>query len=61
MDPRGDAKAKELGRKLLAAKGNFKDARAEAQKSYDLGAKAGNGFFLEAEVKKALADWSKKT
>ena len=46
---------------LLAAKGNFKDAHAEAQKSYDLGAKAGPGFFLEAEVKKALADWSKKT
>jgi hypothetical protein len=46
---------------LLAAKGNFKDARAEAQKSYDLGEKAGNGFFLEGEVKKALADWSKKT
>ncbi|HEX7606871.1 MAG TPA: DUF2911 domain-containing protein [Usitatibacter sp.] len=46
---------------LLAAKGNFKEARAEAQKSYDLGQKAGPGFFLEAEVKKALADWSKKT
>ena len=46
---------------LLAAKGNYKDARAEAQKSYDLGEKAGAGFFLEAEVKKALADWSKKT
>lgn len=46
---------------LLAAKGNYKDARAEAQKSYDLGQKAGAGFFLEAEVKKALADWSKKT
>jgi len=46
---------------LLAAKGNYKDARADAQKSYDLGAKAGAGFFLEGEVKKALADWSKKT
>jgi hypothetical protein len=46
---------------LLAAKGNYKDARAEAQKSYDLGAKAGAGFFLEPEVKKALTDWSKKT
>jgi hypothetical protein len=46
---------------LLAAKGNYKDARVEAQKSYDLGEKAGAGFFLEAEVKKALADWSKKT
>lgn len=45
---------------LLAAKGNYKDARAFAQKSYDLGAKAGPGFFLESDVKKALADWSKK-
>jgi hypothetical protein len=46
---------------LLAAKGNYKDARAEAQRSYDLGQKAGNGFFLEDEVKKALAEWSKKS
>jgi DUF2911 family protein len=47
---------------LLAAKGNYKDARAEAQKSYDLGTKAAPGaFFLEGEVKKALADWSKKS
>jgi len=45
---------------VLAAKGNYKDARAEAQKSYDLGAKAGPMFFLEPEVKKALAEWSKK-
>jgi hypothetical protein len=46
---------------LLAAKGNFKDARAEAQRSYDLGQKAGPNFFLEEDVKKALADWSKKS
>ena len=46
---------------LLAAKGNFKDARAEAQRSYELGQKAGPGFFLEDEVKKALSDWSKKS
>jgi hypothetical protein len=45
---------------LLAAKGDFKTARAQAQKAYDLGQKAGPGFFLEAEVKKALTDWSKK-
>lgn len=45
---------------VLAAKGNYKDARVEAQKSYDLGAKAGPMFFLEPDVKKALADWSKK-
>jgi len=36
------------------------DARVEAQKSYDLGAKVGPMFFLEPEVKKALAEWSKK-
>ena len=46
---------------LLAAKGNYKDARAEAQRSYEMGQKAGPGFFLEDEVKKALADWSKKS
>jgi Protein of unknown function (DUF2911) len=46
---------------LLAAKGNYKDAHAEAQRSYDLGQKAGPGFFLEEDVKKALADWSKKS
>jgi hypothetical protein len=45
---------------VLAAKGNYKDARVEAQKSYDLGAKVGPMFFLEPEVKKALAEWSKK-
>lgn len=45
---------------LLAAKGDFKTARTQAQKAYDLGQKAGPGFFLEAEVKKALTDWSKK-
>jgi hypothetical protein len=45
---------------VLAAKNNFKEARVLAQKSYDLGAKQGPGFFLEPEVKKALADWTKK-
>jgi hypothetical protein len=45
---------------LLAAKGNFKEARVQAQKAYDLGQKAGPGFFLEPEVKKALGDWNKK-
>lgn len=45
---------------LLADKKDWKGARELAQKSYDLGQKAGPGFFLEGEVKKALADWSKK-
>jgi tetratricopeptide (TPR) repeat protein len=46
---------------LLAAKNNFKEARVQAQKAYDLGQKAGPGFFMEGDVKKALADWSKKS
>jgi len=45
---------------VLAEKKDWKGARELAQKSYDLGQKAGPGFFLEGEVKKALADWSKK-
>ena len=45
---------------ILAAKNNYKEARVLAQKSYDLGAKQGPGFFLEGEVKKAIADWAKK-
>jgi len=45
---------------VLAEKKDWKGARELAQKSYDLGQKAGPGFFLEAEVKKALADWGKK-
>jgi hypothetical protein len=44
---------------ILAAKGNYKEALALAQKANDLGTKAGN-FFFEADVKKALADWKKK-
>ena len=45
---------------ILAAKKNFKEAAPLAQKSYDLGAKQGPGFFLEPEVKKAIGEWSKK-
>jgi hypothetical protein len=43
---------------LLAAKGDYKDARVLAEKAYALGQKA-EVFFLEGEVKKALADWKK--
>ena len=46
---------------LLAAKGDVKAAYPLAQKAYDLGQKAGPGFFFEADVKKALTDWSKKS
>jgi hypothetical protein len=47
---------------LLAAKGNYKDASANAEKAYQLGEKAPPGmFFLEGEVKKSLGEWKKKT
>jgi len=45
---------------LLAAKGSYKDAYPLAEKAYALGQKA-QVFFLEADVKKALADWKKKS
>jgi hypothetical protein len=45
---------------LLASKGNYKDAYPLAEKAYQLGQKA-EVFFLEADVKKALADWKKKS
>lgn len=45
---------------LLAGKGNTKDAIAFGERAYGLGQKA-ELFFLEAEVKKTLAEWKKKT
>jgi hypothetical protein len=44
---------------LLAAKGNYKDAVALADKADGLGKKSGN-FFLQSDVEKGLADWKKK-
>jgi hypothetical protein len=44
---------------VLAAKGNFKDARAQGDRAYEMGKKS-EGFFLEPEVKKTLAEWKKK-
>jgi hypothetical protein len=44
---------------VLAAKGNFKDARAQGDRAYELGKKS-DGFFLEPEMKKMLAEWKKK-
>jgi hypothetical protein len=43
---------------LLAALGNYEDARAEADRSYDMGLKVGEAFFLEPEVRRALQDWN---
>jgi hypothetical protein len=45
---------------LVAAKGNIKEARATGERAYDLGKKS-QGFFLEAEIKKTLDDWKKKS
>jgi hypothetical protein len=44
---------------LLAAKGNYKDAYALADKANELGKKS-QQFFAEADVKKALAEWKNK-
>jgi len=44
---------------VLAAKGNFKDARAQGDRAYEIGKKS-DGFFLEPEIKKTLAEWKKK-
>ena len=44
---------------LLAAKGDTKDARPLGEHAYELGKKSEN-FFLEAEIKKTLAEWKKK-
>jgi hypothetical protein len=44
---------------LLAAKGNFKDARTTGDHAYELGKKS-PGFFLEGDVKKTLEAWKKK-
>jgi Protein of unknown function (DUF2911) len=44
---------------LLAAKGNFKDARTTGDHAYELGKKS-PGFFLEGDLKKTLEAWKKK-
>jgi hypothetical protein len=44
---------------ILARQGRFADARAAAQKSWDLGQKAEN-FFFRDQVQKALAEWKGK-
>lgn len=47
---------------LLAAKGNYKEALPLAEKAYALGQKGPAGsFFLEGEVKQAMASWKKKS
>jgi hypothetical protein len=46
---------------LLAAKANYKDAEAAGERAFELGLKAGDTFFPEAEIKKALSDWGQKS
>jgi hypothetical protein len=45
---------------LLAAKHDYKDAVVQGERAYELGQKVGAGFTLEADLKKALADWKKR-
>jgi hypothetical protein len=45
---------------LLAGKKNFKEAYALADRSNQLGQKAGSAYFAKDEVTKALAEWKKK-
>jgi hypothetical protein len=44
---------------LLAAQGDYSDARAEADRAYELGRKAGDTFTLEPAVRQAIADWNR--
>jgi tetratricopeptide (TPR) repeat protein len=43
---------------LLAAKGDYNGAHSQGERAYQLGQRLGDGFVLEPELKKALADWS---
>ncbi len=46
---------------LLAAKANYKDAGTTAEHALELGLKAGDPLFPEAEIRKALASWGGKS
>ena len=45
---------------LLAAKHEYKEAVVQGDRAYELGQKAGDGFTLASELKKALADWRQR-
>ena len=45
---------------LVAAKGNTKEAVTLAERADQLGQKEGPGYFAQGEVKKEIAEWSKK-
>jgi len=42
---------------LLAARGEYPEAREQADRAYELGAKSGGEFFLESDVRNALQSW----
>jgi hypothetical protein len=45
---------------ILAKKGDTAQALTLGQQAYDLGMKEPDGFFLKADVEKALTEWKKK-
>lgn len=45
---------------LLAAKQDFRSAVTQGERAYALGQQAGDGFVLEPELKKAIADWKRR-
>jgi tetratricopeptide (TPR) repeat protein len=45
---------------LLAAKGDFKGAHEQAERASQLAPKAAEGFVLDAELSKNLADWGRR-
>jgi hypothetical protein len=45
---------------LLAAKGDWRGAQESGQKAYALGQKLGDGFVLEYELRRNVADWGKR-
>jgi tetratricopeptide (TPR) repeat protein len=45
---------------LLAAKGDYAAATDWAERAHDLAQKVGNGAYLEPDLSKAIAEWSRK-
>ena len=45
---------------LLAAKNDYKGAVVQGERAFELGQKLGDGFTLEPELSKSLADWNKR-
>jgi len=45
---------------LLAAKGDWRGAKENGEKAYQLGQKLGDGFVLEYELRQNISDWTKR-